>query len=248
MRAMRLLAVVIACGVLVSGSESAVAASDQSADGDYLALGDSVAFGYNPLLNRGKADNFVGYPEALARRVDFDLTNAACPGETSDGLISHADPQRDNGCIPYRAAKYPLHVKYTTSQLDFAVTYLMAHRNTRLVTISVGANDLFLLLGRCNRDPSCVANGMPALTQRLGANLATIYGRIRGEAHYAGPLVALTYYTVDYRDQSAVQAIRAVNIAVTAATLAAQGRVADGFDAFRLIAGLAGGDSSEPDS
>src|SRR3954451_11018487 len=145
MHALRVLAALVSSVVLAATSASPAAASEPGrGDPDYLALGDSVAFGLNPLLDFQNAASFVGYPESLARRLDLNLNNASCPGETSDGLISHTNPQLDNGCNPYRA-NFLLHTRYSGSQLDFAVAYLLAHPRTRLVTIDVGANDLFLL-------------------------------------------------------------------------------------------------------
>jgi len=135
-------------------------------------------------------------------------------------------------------------VSYTTSQLDFAVAFLRSHPETRLVTLDIGANDLFVLENlECRANTGCIAAGLPAVLQMVGKNLTTIYGRIRGEAAYRGHIVALTYYATDYRDQTTVQALGALNATIAAATLAADGKVADGSGAFRLIAGFAGGDA-----
>ncbi|MDQ2796227.1 MAG: hypothetical protein M3Y06_03565, partial [Actinomycetota bacterium] len=57
----------------------------------YLALGDSVSFGYRepanlPTPNYTKASNFVGFPEDVARALGLRVANASCPGETSGSL------------------------------------------------------------------------------------------------------------------------------------------------------------------
>src|SRR5512141_421686 len=122
-------------------------------DFGYLALGDSVAFGYRPPQVTPPADyldasNFVGYPEVLAERSGLRLTNASCPGETTASLIDAT--AQSNGCensvgLPYGYRTfYPLHVAYQGAQLDYAVQYLRSHPRTRLVSIDVGANDLFI--------------------------------------------------------------------------------------------------------
>ena len=54
----------------------------------YLALGDSVTFGYEeptvvPAPNYANAASFLGYPEMLASELHLKVVNAACPGETS---------------------------------------------------------------------------------------------------------------------------------------------------------------------
>src|SRR5688500_1207936 len=55
----------------------------------YLALGDSVPFGYYG--NAGALyldpDNFVGYPELVADDLKLRLLNASCPGETTASFI-----------------------------------------------------------------------------------------------------------------------------------------------------------------
>ena len=209
-------------------------------DRDYLALGDSVTFGFNPLLDRADAANFVGYPEVLADMLDLHVTNASCPGEASGGFIALTGI--DNSCRAYRAA-FPLHAGYSTAQLDFAVAYLRSHPRTRLVTITIGANDLFILQRQCAGARDCVVQRLPALLETLAANLATIYTRLRVEATYRHELVALTYYAQEYNDPTAVAVIGAVNRVVTGVTQAYGGTVADGFGAFQAAAAGADGDS-----
>jgi hypothetical protein len=65
---------------------------------DYLALGDSIAFGYRPApwADYRDAADFAAYPEDLAAALKLNLVNAACPGETSASMINPAAPS--NGC------------------------------------------------------------------------------------------------------------------------------------------------------
>src|SRR5215471_20602645 len=137
---------------------TAVPAAATSQGHGYLALGDSVAFGTNPLLNPSNASNFVGYPEVVAQTLNIEDVNAGCPGEATGGFISPTG--LDNVCRPYRAA-FPLHVSYTGTQLDFAINYLKNHPRTRLVTLNLGANDLFKLQKICNNDAACIAANLP---------------------------------------------------------------------------------------
>ena len=236
----RCVALLVAVGMLVS---STPAAADNSRD--YLALGDSVAFGYSPLIVgaglAGDPSNFVGYPEALASTLPLTLANASCPGEASGGFISIASPL-DNGCRGYRSF-FPLHVSYPTtqSQLDFAIGFLREHRNTKLITIDIGANDLFLLEEACGGSTACVVAGLPALLGVLRDNLSTIYVRLRQEGRFHGRLVALTYYALNYNDPTQVAVIGAINSVVSAVTLAQPaGSVADGFGAFAVASAPTG--------
>ena len=85
----------------------------------------------------------------LGTELHLWVANAACPGETSSSLI-HASAQ-SNGCenvpagsgVSYRK-DFPLHVRYSGSQLAYAVKYLKAHPGVRLVSLMIGANDLFV--------------------------------------------------------------------------------------------------------
>src|SRR5260370_36294705 len=110
---------------------SAVPAQASSEGHGYLARGDSVAFGFSPLVDPRNAANFTGYPEIVAQRLNIEDVNAACSGEATGGFIdAHG---LDNVCRGYRSA-FPLHVPYTGTQLSFAVKYPTANSGTRLVT------------------------------------------------------------------------------------------------------------------
>lgn len=205
---------------------------------DYLALGDSVAFGYSPILvAEGKAGDpnvFVGYPDSAAKTLVMNLTNASCPGETSGGMIARTEAQ-DFKCLPYVAA-FPLHTAYSGSQLDFAVHYLQTHPTTRLVTIDIGANDVFKLEAACGGQATlCFANGLPAVLEGIDTNLRVIYNAIRNVAHYHHALVALTYYSLAY-DETTAAGTEALDAPIIDATEAFGGIVASGFDAFKADA------------
>ncbi|HZC04182.1 MAG TPA: GDSL-type esterase/lipase family protein [Ktedonobacterales bacterium] len=207
---------------------------------DYLALGDSVPFGYNPLVaNPADTDQFIGYPTSVAQTLGLRLTNAACPGATSSYLVSLAGP--DWACIPFRS-RFPLHVNYSTSQLDFAVAFLRSHPHTRLVTLTIGANDLFRLQSLCGGSISCVQAGLPGLLATLAANLNTTYAAIRHTAHYHGQLVALTYYSTNYADPTTTAIIHALDETLGQRTRAWGGVVASGFAAFAAASASANGD------
>ncbi len=215
---------------------SALAGSPQQ----YLALGDSIAFGFNPLLNPTNADNFIGYPTPAAAELKKTLTNASCPGETSSHFISLAGI--DNGCGFYRAS-YPLHVEYATAQLAFADAFLQANRKTHLVSIDIGPNDILVLQHGCSGDTACILAGLPGVLATLSANLDTIYGHIRNLDGYKNKLVALTIYSLNYSDPVGTAVVSQVNQVVEDRTLAWGGVVADGFTAFEAASLAFGGDT-----
>lgn len=235
-RGLRLIALLAAVGLALVATP---ALADESPT--YLALGDSVPFGFNPLVTTPRdADAYVGYPEDLASLVDVGVRNATCPGETSGSLISTSAP--DNGCEAFRSVG-DLHVNYKGSQLDYALAFLRAHQHTSLVTMTIGANDFFLLQKACNNNVLCIEAGLGGVLASLQANLAAIYQQIRATG-YQGTIVALTYYTTNYTDPVGVFVISSIDAVLKGTTLAAGGRVADGFGAFAAIAfARAGGDT-----
>ena len=66
----------------------ALPASASNEGRGYLALGDSVPFGFNPLLNASNGSNFIGYPEIVAKLLNIEGVNAACPREATGGFLS----------------------------------------------------------------------------------------------------------------------------------------------------------------
>ncbi len=248
-----LVSVVAVLAVVVTalvGVPLRVAHADSNRPQTYLALGDSVAFGYSQsIVNQGGGGNqanFIGYPTPVSEALKETLTNAACPGETSSHFINLSGS--DNGCGTWRFTfHFPLHVDYSTTQLDYADTFLQQHPKTLVVSIGLGSNDLFVLVNSCggqsNPNVSCIEQGLPGMLATLSANLDTIYGHIRNTDGYHHKIVALTYYTFNYSDPLGVQLIRAVDAVVTSRTLAWGGVVADGFGAFQAATADFGGDA-----
>jgi hypothetical protein len=241
---MRRLAVMLAAvGLVASLAAPSAAASERPVE--YLALGDSLAFGYSPLISPYATADFIGYPDTVATDVRDDLTNASCPGETSSHFIDLSGP--DHGCGPWRSLLHaPLHAAYTTSQLAFADAFLAAHPKTQLITLDLGANDLGALRDACLTTPNpigCVMAGMPSMLATLSANLDTIYGHIRNADGYRHKIVGLTFYSPDYADLTTTFAITQVNQVFAERTRAWGGIVADGFAAFAAASAAFGGDT-----
>jgi lysophospholipase L1-like esterase len=238
----RLLALLSALALWVI---AAVPASATSEGHSYLALGDSVSFGTNPLLDIHDASNFVGFPDIVAQRLNIADVNVACPGEATGGFISLTGT--DNVCRPYRFGGFfpnccPLHVSYTGTQLAFATSYLTSHPRTRLVTIMLGANDIFRFQKDCAMKPpgpTC-ALGLSGVLAVMGANLNTIFTALRATG-YTGLIVAVTYYSLDYTNNNAESGAIALNAPMIAAAQAHGAVIADGLAAWR---GVASGETS----
>ena len=222
---------------LAGGSTLALA---QGSRNTMLSLGDSVVFGYITQDRPAyvNADNFIGYPEIVGSALRLDAANASCPGETTAGFLSLTGA--DNGCRPYRA-RFPLHESYSATQLDFALAYLGANkRKTRLVTLSLGANDGFLLIAACNNDPACIQANLPAALGAVFTNLNTTLSNLRATG-FRGVLMVVNYYSTDYSDAAGTGLTQALNQTLAAAAASNGAVVADAFTAFQQAAAAAGG-------
>lgn len=238
---------VLACAVL---AVLAAAGTASAAGARYLALGDSVTFGYKepsiqPPPQYSKPDSFKAYPEQMGAALHLRITNAACPGETTSSLI---DPNaQSNGCenslgapnVGYRKA-FPLHVSYTGSQLAYAVAFLKQHPRTRLVSLMVGANDLFV----CQRTTphACTApSEQRAVLTKITKNVRRIVSAIRNRAGYGGQLVIVHYFSLDYSSAFINGVVRALNAAQDAGAQGFDFDVANGFEKFRRASANSGG-------
>ena len=207
---------------------------------NYLALGDSIAFGFSPLVTTpANPDAYKGYPEVIGGHPAISLDNASCPGETSGSLLSATVP--DNGCRNWKAA-YSLHANYETTQIAFAESYIKGHSDTKFVTIDIGANDLLLLQKSCLGDATCIQAALPGVLGAFGQNLGATFARLR-TAGFTGKFVSLTLYATNYNDPLAVPAITALNQVMSQVTASTGGVVADGFGAFKTVAAQFGNDA-----
>jgi lysophospholipase L1-like esterase len=242
------LAVGGAAGLMSAFPASAAPVSGPASNGTYLALGDSVAFGYVPpqavpAPNYRSANSFVGYPEDVAKALRLGVWNASCPGETTASMLVAGAPS--NGCenspdgSPGYRTLYPLHVQYQGTQMQYALKYLAVHRHTQLVTIDIGANDVFLCQETTTHGCTSTAE-LQGLLQEIAANLTAIYTQIRDVAHYHGLLVALTYYSLSYAPGQ-VAGTELLDSVIATVTENFGGKVADGFTAFEGPSLAAGG-------
>jgi lysophospholipase L1-like esterase len=167
----------------------------------YLALGDSLAFGYsqakfNSLFpNEDPAAYNTGYVDDFAKVLRFvnphlQVINDGCPGETTDSFL--------NGPCQYQLL-FGLHHPYSggpsSSQLSDALAYLDAHPGrVSPITLDIGANDaLGVIKGVCNLEPLCIAGQAPALFAHIAGNLGTILAQVRAHAPHAQIIVLGLY-------------------------------------------------------
>jgi lysophospholipase L1-like esterase len=187
------LAAVVCVSGVVAGA-SGVAGADDRDDTAYVALGDSITFGFSPLLeDPWIPERFVGYPEIMGERRDLEVTNLACPGQTAQALISRTAP--DNGCFDAReqarrAGFQLLHADYRGTQLAAALDAVRSAEPPTLITVQGGGNEVSICL-EAPRPESCVASALP----KVAESLRQVVDRLR-DAGYTGRLVLVGYHLV----------------------------------------------------
>lgn len=153
----------------------------------YLALGDSLAYGYQPNLDlfQGYDTDFFYHFKTPGQR----LINMACVDESTTTLI--------NGGCPF--AKF-LRYKYTGPQLAAAVTFIKQHPGrVSPVTIDIGGNDILPLMNPA----TCSISTTETITQIVTAfdtNFNTILSQLKTSLNGTGDLLAMNYY-MPYQNQ-----------------------------------------------
>jgi lysophospholipase L1-like esterase len=235
-------------GGSAAGSVTPPASGGSEDPGAYLALGDSVPFGFRAGEDAATYQDptaFVGYPELLAEELGLEVVNAACPGETTESFIDAT--AQSNGCqdtlssdTGFRTA-FPLHVDYDSAdqaQLDYALSTLQRD-DVELVTVQIGANDAFLCqqttADRCQAEVGTVATAVQT-------NVDHVLATLRRQGGYDGTIVVVTYYALDYSGWEAA-ATQLLDDVIAEAATANDALVADGYEAFRPAAEAAGGSS-----
>lgn len=151
----------------------------------YLAVGDSLAYGYQPNLDysHGYADDFYSN---LKGHGTTSYANMACPGETTTSMIN-------GGCSFSVLRKY----FYTGAQLDAALSYLQAHAGkVSPVTLDIGANDM---LHDINSSTCTVSASWNSDLATMDANLTQVIlpklvAALTVNGQRTGDLLLMNYY------------------------------------------------------
>jgi len=232
-----IVAAALAVGPWLGGVSSAASggSAETPAAPEYLALGDSVTYGYDPRLAYPTPESkYIGYPTDVGAALSDTVVNAACSGDTSAAFVSADAP--DHGCHALHAAVM-LHVNYHGTQLDFATEFLRSHPSTRLVTIGIGLVDYF---GCASQTSDHCVGELPSILDSYRKNLGTIMERIR--TIYHGTLVLVNYFTMNYQEPIDTGGISKLNAVMAQVGQNYGAIVADTFSAFAAGSAAQGGD------
>lgn len=156
----------------------------------YLALGDSIAYGYQAWRHDAglPASGYdTGYVDVFAERLrdiqpSIRVVNYSCIGESTRSFM--------NGPCVGNLVGQPLHDGWTGTQLDAALTFLSAHKGeVSPITVTLWGNDARELSEECGGDLDCIQERVGPAIARAAANLQTILGRLRVAAPQAEIIV-----------------------------------------------------------
>lgn len=206
--------------VLPTVGHSATSPSSVGPKAYYLALGDSLAFGYQPNLNlfQGYATDFFHHFRTSGQR----LIDMACVDESTTTFI--------NGGCPF--TKF-LRYKYTGPQLAAAISFIQQHPGqVSPVTIDIGGNDILPLMNPA----TCSISTTETITQLVSAfdtNFNSILSQLKTALHGSGDLFTMNYY-MPYQNQcpNLLPYLDLFNTHIAAVAQANGVPVADVFSAF----------------
>ena len=183
-----------------ASASSAPSATTAGSGGLYVALGDSLAAGYQP---GGAELRDTAYPALTATRLGaggdaLTLENLGCSGETTTSLVK-------GGKCDFAAG----------SQLEQAEKLLKGRDDISLVTIDIGGNDLLRCVrGGAQIDTGCVTAGVGTVKK----NLPAILERLRTAAGPDVPVLVVGYYNPWLAAKALDQPIKGVDAAAKAYT------------------------------
>lgn len=214
-----------------------------------LALGDSLAFGYQRdrlmqdlVTGEYSPDDYPGYVVPLSQMVKTAsrrhrpvVVNYSCPGETTASMISGGCPFPDAVAQTPYGYERVLHDDYAGAQLDAAAAFLASHRGkVSPITVSVGANDLLGLVSSCSNQLPCVWAGLDPLLSQLSTNLTTVLRRLRAADPRAEILVLSLYNPLALAVPGSDPIPLIANAMIERIARSVRATVADGYAAINL--------------
>ena len=180
---MRVAGFLAAALVLLAAGAPTASAAPAAPQAYYLALGDSMAYGFQPGkarrglppsgFNTGYVDRFGARLGGLAPGIQ--VVNYGCPGESIVTFVQ-------GGC-PWLAEGNRLHDSFRGSQLDAALAFIRAHPGqVSPITITLWGNDIGALEEACNNKLRCVRERAPRALRSMASRLGSILAQLRAAA------------------------------------------------------------------
>ncbi len=218
-------------GVLLATMSTAAAPGEYHAPRQfYLALGDSLAYGFqrNGEFNAGYVDDLSVRLTGIQSGIT--TVNFGCPGETTASFI-----------VVHCTSVLQPHDNYAGPQLTAALTFLQAHSgHVSPITFDLGGNDLNDVLGACLTQPDftgCVSTNLPGLLGQVAGRMELVLGELRAAAPRS-EIIVLEYYNPFALFPSLAAPtnliVGALNATIAQVGLAHGARLADAFSPFNI--------------
>src|SRR5689334_10284416 len=156
----------------------------------YLALGDSIAYGYQAYKHAAESPPSAfdtGYVDVFAARLlqiqpTIAVVNYGCPGESTRSFLK--------GPCLWTEFGEQLHDSFTGRQLDAARAFLREHPGeVSPITVTLWGNNVREFSAECEGDATCIESGAFKFIDDLSKDLAKILRALRKEAPDADIIV-----------------------------------------------------------
>jgi RNA polymerase sigma factor (TIGR02999 family) len=206
----------------------------------YLALGDSIAYGYQASKHEAGLPPSAfdtGYVDVFAARLraiqpGLTVVNYGCPGETMRSFLK--------GPCLWTEFGEQLHDSFTGRQLDAALSFLRAHPGeVSPITVTLWGNNVREFVSGCEGDDVCVQRGAVKFIDDLSKDLAKILRELRKEAPDADIIVTGSWDSFIDALEFADPLFQLLNASMAATATAERARFADPFPLFNPQGDLA---------
>jgi lysophospholipase L1-like esterase len=188
----------------------------------YLALGDSIAYGYQPGKGGRPGAFDTGYVDPFATRLrmlspKIKVVNYGCPGESSVTFTK-------GGCPALREGP-KLHDPFRGAQLKAALSFLRAHKGqVSPITLTLWGNDLAPL--------SAKGKGAPKAIAAFASRFDSILEQLRAAAPSADIIVTGAWNPEVDQVKKTEPLYRSLDAAIARTAAASRARVAKMFPVF----------------
>jgi lysophospholipase L1-like esterase len=215
-------AALLAVAVVLALAGTATGRGQEGPQSYYLALGDSIAYGFDPGKRARPSTADTGYVALFAARLrrlspKIAVVNYGCPGESSVTF--------SRGGCPWIREGGKLHDSFRGAQLTAALSFLRAHRgHVSPITLTLWGNDLAPL--------SAKGKGAPKAIASFASRLESILEQLRRAAPTAEILVTGAWNPEVDRFKKTQPLYRSLDAAIRRAATGSRARVANMFAVF----------------
>lgn len=131
-------------------------------------------------------------------------------------------------------------MRYKGAQLAYGISFLRAQPGVKLVSLMIGANDLFLC-EQTTKDGCVSPAEQSAVFTKVARNVHTILSAIRNKARYRGQLAIVNYYSLNYASALLSNASLGLDKAIDGAAKPFHVVIADGYGELMTASRRSGG-------